>query len=129
VDGQNIGQLEGVASTSASLGVLYETGPISANVNWDYDGDSIAQTFTEIDGVSAYQESFSWVTAQISYEILSGCKIYFQGKNLSNAIARTYLGNRPDAVWSSGVTGTSSSVGQGYTAFGRSYTLGVSYRF
>jgi TonB-dependent receptor len=129
VAGQFVGALEGVSSNSASLGVLYEMGRISANVNWDYDGPSVAETFTEIEGLSAYQSSFSWVTAQVSFEMLKDFKIYFEGKNLSNAIARTYLGNRSDAVWSSGTTGTSSSVGQGYTAYGRTYTVGLSYHF
>jgi iron complex outermembrane recepter protein len=135
VAGQYVGQLEGVSPSSASFGVLYETGPISANLNWDYDGPSVEQTFTEIQGLSAYQNSFSWVTAQLSYEVLKGFKIYVEGKNLANAIARTYLANRSDAVWSSGntgtstSTGTSSSVGQGYTAFGRTYTLGLSFRY
>jgi iron complex outermembrane receptor protein len=137
VGGQYVGQLEGVSPNSASLGVLYETGPISANVNWDYDGPSVAETFTEIEGLSAYQSGFSWVTAQLSYEVFKGFKIYFEGKNLANAIARTYLANRQDEVWSAGNTGgpnsasggTTSSVGQGYTAYGRMYTLGLSYRF
>ncbi|MBV9620902.1 MAG: TonB-dependent receptor, partial [Gammaproteobacteria bacterium] len=129
VMGQYVGQLEGVSPNSASLGVLYEKGPISTNINWDYDGPAINQTFTEIQGWSAYQRSFSWVTAQLQYEFLPGLKAYLEGKNLANAIARTYLANRADAVWSGGNTGTSSSVGQGYAAFGREYTLGVSYRF
>jgi TonB-dependent receptor len=138
VAGQYVGQLEGVSPNTASLGVLYEAGPISANVNWDYDGPSVEQTFTEVQGLSAYQSSFSWVTAQLSYQLVKGFKIYVEGKNLANAIARSYLGNRQDAVWSYGntstsggtaSTGTSSSVGQGYTAYGRMYTLGLSYRF
>jgi outer membrane receptor protein involved in Fe transport len=131
VNGQNVGQLEGVPPTSASAGVLYEKGPISANINWDYDGSYVAQTFTEVPGLSAIQRSFSWVTAQASYEILAGLKIYVEGKNLTNAISRTYLGHRSDAVWSFGApaTGTGSSVQEGYAAFGRSYTLGASYRF
>jgi len=58
-----------------------------------------------------------------------GFKIYVEGKNLANAIARTYLANRSDAVWAGGTTGTHSSVGQGYTAYGRMYTLGLSYRY
>jgi TonB-dependent receptor len=137
VAGQFVGQLEGVSPNSASLGVLYETGPISANVNWDYDGPAVAQTFTEIQGLSAYQASFSWVTAQLSYELVKGFKIYLEGKNLANAIARTYLANRRDAVWSGGSTAgptstvgdTTSAVGYGYTAYGRMYSLGLSYRF
>jgi iron complex outermembrane recepter protein len=129
VAGAFVGPLEGVSSNSGSLGVLYEKGPISANVNWDYDGKSVAETFTEIEGLSAYQSSFSWITAQLSYEITRGFKVYVDGKNLSNAIARTYLGNRSDAIWSVGCSGAGSSVCQGYSAFGRSYTLGASYRF
>jgi iron complex outermembrane recepter protein len=131
VDGQYVGPLEGISSNSASLGLLYEKGPISANVSWDYDGKSVAQTFTEIDGLSAYQSSYSWVTAQFSYEVLRGFKVYLEGKNLANAIARTYLANRSDAVWSFGSpsAGTGSSVDQGYSVYGRTYTLGVSYRF
>ena len=135
VSGQYVGELEGVSSNSGSLGVLYETGKWGANLNWDYDGAAIAQTFTEVGGWSAYQKSFSWVTAQASYEIIPGLKVYLEGKNLSNAIARTYLANRADAVYSSGATGvgsgsgTRSSVGEGYTAYGRTYTAGISYRF
>ena len=131
VDGVFVGQLEHISPTSASVGVLYEKGPLSMNVNWDYDGPSISQTFTEIEGLSGYQTSFSWVTAQASYEFLPGFKVYAEGKNLTNSIARTYLANRSDAVYSFGDTqgGVSSAVGQGYAAFGRTYTLGVSYQF
>jgi iron complex outermembrane receptor protein len=138
IGGQYAGPLEGVAPNTASLGVLYEAGPISANVNWDYDGPKVEQTSTEIEGLSAYQNSFSWVTAQVSYEFFKGLKLYFEGENLANAIPRTYLANRKDEVWASGATttnlssdsaGTSSAVGQGYTAFGRTFTLGISYRF
>ena len=69
------------------------------------------------------------MTAQLSYDIVKGFKVYVEGRNLSNSIARTYLANRSDAVWSSGNTGTTSSVGQGYTAYGRTYTVGLSYHF
>ena len=129
VQGQYVGQLEAVSPNSASLSVLYENGRLSTNVSWDYDGSSIAQTFTEVPDWSAYQKTFSWVTAQASYEFLPGLKVYAEGKNLANAIPRSYLANRTDAVWSAGNTGTSSSVGQGYSAYGRTYTLGFSYRF
>jgi iron complex outermembrane receptor protein len=129
VQGAYVGQLEGVAPSSGSLGVLYEAHGFSANVSWDYDGKSVAQTFTEIEGLSAMQSSFSWVTAQVSYEILPGLKVYAEGKNLSDAVARTYLAGRADAIWSSGLTGTSSAVGQGYTAYGRTFTVGASYHF
>jgi TonB-dependent receptor len=131
VAGVNVGQLEGVSPSSGSAGVLYEKGRISANINWDYDGGYVKQTSTEVPDLKAYQRSFSWVTAQVSYELLEGLKLYFEGKNLTNAIARTYLGNRSDAVWAFGSpsAGTGSDADEGYAAYGRSYTLGASYRF
>jgi iron complex outermembrane recepter protein len=131
VDGAFVGELEQISPTSASVGLLYEKNKISMNVEWDYDGPSISQTFTEIQGLSAYQTSYNWVTAQASYEFLPGFKIYAEGKNLTNSIARTFLGNGQEEVYSNGNTngGTSSAVGQGYAAFGRTYTLGVSYQF
>jgi TonB-dependent receptor len=120
--------LDGISPSSASLGVLYEKGPISANVNWDYTGSTLESSFTEVPGWSATSDAFSWVTAQVSYEFAKGFKVYLEGKNLTDAIARTYLNGRSDAIWSSGAAGTHSSLGQGYTAFGRAYLLGVSYR-
>ena len=111
VDGVFVGQLEHISPSSASVGVLYEKGKVSMNVNWDYDGPSISQTFTEIQGLSGYQTSFSWVTAQASYEFLPGFKVYAEGKNLTNSIARTYLANRSDAVYSYGATTTNLTAG------------------
>ena len=57
--------------------------------------------------------------------------MYVEGKNLTNAIARTYLNGNPLLPWGNGfLTGQSASgVGAGYTAYGRSFVLGASYRF
>jgi len=129
VDGQYVGQLERVSPSSGSLAVLYEAGRISSSLNWDYTGSSVEQTFTEVDGWSAYSDAFSWITARGSFEVVKGFKIYLEGKNLANAIARSYLNQRSDAVWSASNTGSSSSLGQGYTAYGRSYMAGLTYRF
>jgi TonB-dependent receptor len=131
VGGVYVGELEGVSPNSGSLGALYENKRLSANINWDYQGSSVAQTFTEVDGWKAYNDAFSWVTAQVSYEFLPGFRVYLEGKNLTDSIQRTYLANRSDAVWAYGASssGTGSSVQGGYVAYGRSYTLGASYRF
>jgi iron complex outermembrane recepter protein len=131
VQGQYVGQLEGVAASAASAGVIYEAHNIAASVSWDYTGSFVAETFTEVPGWSAISDSFSWVTASLSYELTRGFKIYVEGKNLANAIQRTFLQGRRDAIWSYGapIAGTGSSVDQGYSASGRTYTAGVSYRF
>jgi len=46
-----------------------------------------------------------------------------------NSIVKTYLNGHPYAVWASGTTGTSSAVGAGYTAYGRTFTFGLRYGF
>jgi TonB-dependent receptor len=129
VQGQYVGQLEGVAPSAASLGGIYEAHGIAASVSWDYTGRFVAQTFTEVPGWQAITNSFSWVTASLSYEITKEFKVYAEGKNLANAVTKSFLQGRQDAIWSSGSTGTSSSVGEGYSAYGRTFTVGAAYRF
>jgi len=57
--------------------------------------------------------------------------VYVEGRNLTNAIARTYLDGNPLLPWAPGpLTGQSESgVGAGYGAYGGTYVAGVSYRF
>jgi iron complex outermembrane receptor protein len=129
VQGQYVGQLEGVSPSTASLGVLYEAGPISANVSWDYTGSFVAQTFTEVPGWPAISDSFSWVTFAASYQLRPQIKIYLEGKNLADSVAKTFLNGRRDAIWSAGSTAAGSSVGQGYSAYGRTFTAGIAVRF
>jgi TonB-dependent receptor len=129
IDGQYVGQLEGVSPSTASLGGIYEAHHVSASLTWDYAGSFVAQTQTEVQGWSAISKPLSWVTATLGYEFVPGFKVYFEGRNLANAIPRTFLNGRDDAIWASGVTTVGSSVGQGYTAYGRTFMAGVSYRF
>jgi hypothetical protein len=87
VDGQYVGELEGVSSNSGSLGILYENALLSANINWDYDGPSVAQTFTEVDGWKAYNDAFSWVTRRCP---TSSCRAaLYGGQNLSTRSSAT----------------------------------------
>ena len=69
------------------------------------------------------------MTATASYDITKQIKVYVEGRNLTNSIVRTNLGGNADVIWASGAVGTSSSVGAGYTAYGRSFTFGVRYGF
>ena len=54
-----------------------------------------------------------------------------QNRVVTNAIARTYLNGNALLPWAPGqlVGQSSSGVGYGYSAYGRSYVAGVSYRF
>lgn len=129
VDGQDVGPEAGVAPTTFSINPFYEHGPVSLSVSWDHTSPFVYATFTEITGWSAYAKSYDWVTASASYNLTKRVRLYVEGKNLTNAIVRTYLNQNPYAIWASGATGTSSSVGAGYTAYGRTFTAGIRFGF
>jgi iron complex outermembrane recepter protein len=119
--------------TTVSTSLIYEKGPISADVNWDYTSryTSYCATCTEIPGWPAITDPFSWVTASVHWRAFQGFEVYLEGRNLTNAIARTYLNGNSQLPWAPGqlVGQSASGVGYGYTAYGRSYVAGVSYRF
>jgi TonB-dependent receptor len=129
IDGVSVGAEEGVSPTTFSINPFYEHGPISLSVSWDHTSPFVYATFTEVDGYSAYAKSYDWVTASASYNITKQLRVYVEGKNLTNAIVRTYLNHNPYAIWASGTTGTSSSVGAGYSAYGRTLTAGIRFGF
>ena len=119
--------------TTASVSLIYDKNPFNIDVTWDYTSryTYYCSTCTEIPGWPAISDAFSWLTASAHYAVFAGFDVYLEGKNLTNAIARTYLNGNPLLPWAPGqLTGQDASgVGAGYSAYGRSYVLGVSYRF
>jgi len=119
--------------TTFSLSLIYDKGPFNVDVNWDYTSRytlSCSQC-TEVPGWPAISDPFSWVTASAHYRFLDNFDVYVEGRNLTNAIARTYLNGNPLLPWAPGqsVGQSASGVGAGYSAYGRSYVAGLSYRF
>jgi len=129
VEGQDVGNIAGIAPTTYSINPFYEKGPISLSVSWDHSSSFTYANFTEIDGVPAIAKAYDWVTATASFDITKEIKVYVEGRNLTNSIVRTYLNGDPNVIWASGATGTSSSVGAGYTSYGRTFTAGVRVGF
>lgn len=129
IDGQNAGPEAGLSPTTFSINPFYEKGPISLSVSLDHSSAFTYATYTEVDGYPAKAKAYNWVTATASYDISKRIKIYVEGRNLTNSIVRTYLDGDPYAIWASGAVGTSSSVGAGYTSYGRTYTAGVRVGF
>jgi iron complex outermembrane receptor protein len=119
--------------TTVSTSLLYEKGPISADVNWDWTSryTSRCGTCTEIPDWPAITDPFSWVTASVHWRAFQGFEVYVEGRNLTNSITRTYLNGNPLLPWAPGqlVGESASGVGYGYSAYGRSYVAGVAYRF
>ena len=131
--GNSIAPINAVPPTTLSAGFFYEKGRISADVNWDYAASYALECAqcTEVPGWPAIASPFQWVTASVHYKIYREFQVYVEGKNLTNAIARSYLNGNPYLPWAYGqnVGQSSSGVGQGYSAYGRTYTLGASYQF
>ncbi|HYC08457.1 MAG TPA: outer membrane beta-barrel protein [Steroidobacteraceae bacterium] len=131
--GNFVGAINAAPPTTWSISLIYEKGPLSADVTWDHQsGYEVACTqCTEVPGWGATSDAFDWVTASIHYGFGKGFEIYAEGKNLSNAIARSYLNSNPLLPWAPGqnVGASESGVGIGYSAYGRTYVVGLAYRY
>jgi TonB-dependent receptor len=132
-NGVFVGAINAAPPTTFTIGLFYDKGPISADVNWDHQSGFTAacSECTEIPGWPAITQPFNWVTASLHYHLPYGLEVYWEGKNLSNSISRTYLNGNPLLPWAPGQNtgGSESGVGYGYSAFGRTYVLGLSWRF
>jgi iron complex outermembrane receptor protein len=119
--------------TTASVSLVYDKNPFNVDVTWDYTSryTYACSSCTEVPGWPAISDSFAWLTASAHYAVFTGFDVYIEGKNLTNAIARTYLNGNPLLPWANGqqIGQDASGVGVGYSAYGRSYVAGVSYRF
>jgi iron complex outermembrane receptor protein len=132
-DGNSIGAINAVPPMTLSVGLLYEKGPLAADVNWDY-ADSYqyaCSQCTEVPGWPAISSPFQWLTASFHYKFTKEFQLYVEGKNLTDSVARTYLNGNPLLAWAPGqaVGQSASGVGAGYSSYGRTYTLGASYQF
>jgi iron complex outermembrane receptor protein len=131
--GNSTGAVNQAPPTTVSTSLIYDKGPFNADINWDYTSryTSYCSQCTEVPGWPAITDPFSWVTASVHWRAFQGFEVYVEGRNLTNAIARTYLNGNSLLPWAPGqlVGESSSGVGYGYSAYGRSYVAGVSYRF
>src|SRR5580658_2822713 len=86
---------------------------------------------TEVPGWPAISYAFNWVTASLHYRFWRGFEVYAEGKNLSNSVARSYLNGNPLLPWAPGqnVGASESGTGIGYSAYGRTYVLGLAYKY
>jgi len=132
-NGTYVGAINAVPPMTLSTGVLYEKGPVSLDLNWDYAASYqyACAVCTDVAGWPAIASPFNWVTASAHFKFTQEFEVYVEGKNLTNAIARGYLNGNPLLPWANGlaVGQSTSGVGAGYTAFGRFFTVGAAYKF
>lgn len=130
--GTFVGSINAAPPTTWTIGVLYDKGPLSADLNWDHQSSYTAycSQCTDVPGWPAISDPFNWVTASVHWRFGNGFEVFWEGKNLSNSIARTYLNGNPLLPWAPGqnVGASESGVGYGYSAYGRTYLLGIAWQ-
>jgi len=131
--GNFVGSINAAPPTTWSISLIYEKGPLSADVTWDHQSSYTyaCNQCTEVPGWPAISDAFDWVTASVHYAFGRGFEVFAEGKNLSNSIARTYLNGNPYLPWAPGqnVGASESGVGIGYSSYGRTYAVGLAYRY
>jgi outer membrane receptor protein involved in Fe transport len=131
--GHDVGAINATPPLTESVSLIYEKGPISSDVTVDHASHFTyaCSQCTEVPGWPAISEPFTWLTASLHYKFLDGFDVYLEGKNLTNEVARSYLNGNKSLPWAPGqnVGQSTSGVGVGYSAYGRTLTAGMSYRF
>lgn len=132
-DGSYAGAVNAVPPSTISIGLIYDKGPLSADVQWDHAaGYTYAcNQCTEVPGWPAVADPFVWVTATAHYKITKELQVFVEGRNLTDSVARTYLNGNPLLPWAPGqsIGASTSGVGAGYSAYGREYTAGFAFNF
>ena len=113
--GNNVGAINAAPPTTWTMGVLYEKGPISADVNWDHQsGFNVrCSQCTDVPGWPAHSNAFDWVTASFHYHFRPRFEIYTEGQNLSNSVARSYLNSNPLLPWAPDTTSVAARTAPG----------------
>ncbi|MEC4591927.1 TonB-dependent receptor [Nitrospirillum amazonense] len=132
-NGKSLGAIDPVPPITSSLSLIYDKDGLSGDITWDHaSGYTYACSMcTEVPGWPAKADSFDWVTASVHYKFLHGFDVYVEAKNLTNSVARTYLNGNPLLPWAPGqsVGQSTSGVGAGYSAYGRTFVAGAAYQF
>jgi iron complex outermembrane receptor protein len=94
--GSNIPQqvpLEKLSKNSYNLVALYEKGPVSARVAYNWRSSYLDQTTgSGANGIPQYAEPYASLDASVSYEITDHMALSFDGVNLNNRMNVLYIG-------------------------------------
>jgi iron complex outermembrane recepter protein len=94
--------LQGLSRNSANLVGLYEYGPLTARIAWNWRDRFISGT-TLVAGVgpfAAYTAGYSWLDASVRYQVNDRLTLAVEGANLLRTMRRSYYGsaNQPQAA-------------------------------
>ncbi|MDH7453801.1 TonB-dependent receptor [Luteimonas composti] len=108
--------LEGIAPSVYSLGVMYEKGPWSLGATADRTDGFVTAINVLGGGYNEQADPITWLTAHASYSVNDALSISLEGSNLLDEENTYSINGNP-------------LLSQGYYRYGRSITLGLSYRF
>ena len=130
--GTFVGSINAAPPTTWTIGVLYDKGPLSADLNWD-SPSSYTGVLLPVHGrprLAGDLRPLQLGDGERALALRQWLRGLLEGKNLSNSIARTYLNGNPLLPWAPGqnVGASESGVGYGYSAYGRTYLLGIAWQ-
>ena len=108
--------LEGIAPSVYSLGLMYEKGPWSFGATADHTDGFVTAINVLGEGYNEQADAITWLTAHASYAVNDRFSISLEGSNLLDDENTYSINGNP-------------LLSQGYYRYGRSVTLGLSYRF
>lgn len=108
--------LEGIAPSVYSLGVMYEKGPWSLGATADRTDGFVTAINVLGGGYNEQADPITWLTAHASYAVNDRFTVSLEGSNLLDEENTYSINGNP-------------LLSQGYYRYGRSLTLGLSYRF
>jgi len=108
--------LEGIAPSVYSLGVMYEKGAWSLGATADHTDGFVTAINVLGGGYNEQADPITWLTAHASYAVNDRFTVSLEGSNLLDEENTYSINGNP-------------LLSQGYYRYGRSLTLGLSYRF
>jgi iron complex outermembrane receptor protein len=81
IDGEDVGQLEGVSESAWSAALIYEDERWSAQLAADYSGE-YTEAIDAVGGRSQIADPITWVTASVAYKVTDTFTVSLEGRNL-----------------------------------------------
>lgn len=95
--------LPNLSRHSVNLIGMYERGPVSARVAWNWRDRFLSRTinYTGIGALPVYTDAYGWLDASLSYRITPQITLNLEGLNLTRTVRKTYFGthSRPEGAW------------------------------
>ena len=108
--------LEGIAPATYSLGLMYEKGPWSLGATADHTKGFVTAVNVLGQGFNEEADAITWLTAHVSYQVNERLSLSLEGQNLLDDEETSSINGNPLLM-------------QSYNRYGRSFNVGVSYRF